>query len=241
MPETRRSGPVALATALFAALALAAIAPSRAHASLAETTPAANAETAPASIAEAPRILWRAGKLVRAGEMVEIHWSAPGSTVDELEIQLSLDGGRHYNLRISPELDPRVGEFVWRVPNLASGDARVRLRYSRDGREIEGEPSPPFRISAGENADPELAQIYEGIWWTGLRGLDLRGALEAFEPAGATLKVSIGRELSGLLPRSPTGTFRIAARLPVLLSHVESREGLVPRPGAPPRVIPARN
>jgi len=74
---------------------------------------------------------------LRAGELVEIRWGPPAARVEETELVLSTDAGRHYSLHISPELDPRACRFLWRVPNLpgASGAAhrRPRLR-ARVGR-----------------------------------------------------------------------------------------------------------
>src|SRR5215470_14742809 len=73
---------------------------------------------------EAPRLVMPGVATVRAGETVRIAWTEAGRAVDELELQLSLDNGRRFTLRISPELDARTGEFLWRVPNLASAEAR---------------------------------------------------------------------------------------------------------------------
>src|SRR5438046_691846 len=54
---------------------------------------------------------------LRAGEVLELRWSELPARVEEMEILLSVDGGRRYGLRVSPECDPLTGCFRWRVPN----------------------------------------------------------------------------------------------------------------------------
>src|SRR5262249_46858057 len=54
---------------------------------------------------------------VRGGESVEVRWRAVAAEVHEVELELSLDGGRW--VRISPELEPHEGRFVWRAPVVA--------------------------------------------------------------------------------------------------------------------------
>lgn len=78
---------------------------------------------------------------VRPGDLVTFHWERSDTSISELEILLSLDGGRRYTECVSPRLDPRTGEYLWRVPNLGVARMRFRIRFNRGGREIEGEPS----------------------------------------------------------------------------------------------------
>jgi len=101
-----------------------------------------------------PRLILPGGCLVRAGEVVDLQWSAADS-ISELEILLSTDGGRHYSVCISPELDPSRCEFLWRVPPLRSGSLCLRIRYNRRGREIEGAPASPLTVVAGTREEPE--------------------------------------------------------------------------------------
>jgi len=88
-----------------------------------------------------PRLRLPAGASVRPGEIVTFRWEPSDSSISELEILLSVDGGRWYTERISPRLDPRTGAYSWRVPNLGVARMRFRIRFNRGGREIEGEPS----------------------------------------------------------------------------------------------------
>ncbi|HEY2829704.1 MAG TPA: hypothetical protein VGJ88_06250 [Thermoanaerobaculia bacterium] len=47
---------------------------------------------------------------------------------EEWEAFLSVDGGAHYAVRITPHLDASIRSYRFRVPNVAAHDARVLLR-----------------------------------------------------------------------------------------------------------------
>ncbi|HEX3582210.1 MAG TPA: hypothetical protein VH087_10655 [Thermoanaerobaculia bacterium] len=47
---------------------------------------------------------------------------------EEWEAFLSVDGGAHYAVRITPHLDASIRSYSFRVPNVAARDARVLLR-----------------------------------------------------------------------------------------------------------------
>ena len=83
---------------------------------------------------------------VHAGARVTVRWKALPASVEELEILLSIDGGRTYSLRVSPEIAGCEDEYVWTVPNVSATDARIRIRARIDERETEGPPSPSFTI-----------------------------------------------------------------------------------------------
>jgi hypothetical protein len=121
------------------------------------------------------------GDEVRAGEVVVIRWNDPGADVPELEILLSLDGGQHYPLRVTPELDPRAGRYRWRVPNLSSGDARLRIRFGHGIEERWGEPGASFRIVGAPGA-VSLDQFCENGWWKGLDGFPGAPGAGALDP-----------------------------------------------------------
>jgi hypothetical protein len=101
-----------------------------------------------------PRLFLPGGHLVRAGQLIDLRWTA-ADRIRELEILLSLDGGRTYSLCISPRLDPKRCRFVWRVPGGAGGRLRMRIRFNRDGREIEGAPMALVAVSPAEPGAPE--------------------------------------------------------------------------------------
>ena len=101
-----------------------------------------------------PRLLIPGGQPIAPGRVVELEWTA-ADAVRELEILLSTDGGRTYHACVSPELDPRLRRFRWRVPDLASADVRLRIRFNCGGREIEGPPTRArFADSAPDAPEP---------------------------------------------------------------------------------------
>jgi hypothetical protein len=100
-----------------------------------------------ADAAAAVRIVVPAGgeRLV-PGQLVEVRWERLPNDVDEMELLLELDGGAPYEVRLTPQLIGSSRSLAWEVPNLPAEVARLRLRWSRDGIEIEGEPSAVFTI-----------------------------------------------------------------------------------------------
>lgn len=96
-----------------------------------------------------PRLILPGGHALRAGQLVDLRW-APADSVSELEILLSDDGGRTYARCISPRLDPRRCDFMWRVPRGSRQPLLMRIRFNRGGREIEGAPAAPLDVSNGE-------------------------------------------------------------------------------------------
>ncbi len=122
------------------------------------------------------------------------------AAADEAELVLSLDGGRTFALRVSPEADSRedAGGFVFTVPNLPSPNAVLGLRAGRKG---EGErlvavselfvllgspsaPLEPLRKVRGELATLEAAaegrEEAPGPGF-GPAGSSLEAATEAFD------------------------------------------------------------
>ena len=93
-----------------------------------------------------PRLRLPASAAVRPGDLVTLQWECSAESISELEILLSIDGGRHYTECVSPRLDPRTGRYCWRVPNLGVARMRFRIRFNRGGQEIEGEPSAMLRV-----------------------------------------------------------------------------------------------
>jgi hypothetical protein len=128
---------------------------------------------------------------VHAGDTIEIRWDALPESAVEIELVLSLDGGRTFNLHISPELDPRTSRFAWRVPNLPAEGAVVAVRMG----DLEGEgiwnTSAPFRIHGDASAPRGRVVLHEGSTWDVLEasaGADARafgGPRASFEAAAA--------------------------------------------------------
>jgi len=146
MPSPRTLALIATAAALFALVRPAG----------AET----RAETWPI-----PRPL--ASGPLHAGDLVELRWAPPSGRAEELELMLSLDGGRSWHVRVSPELPGSSTSYRWRVPNLASANARLRIRMRVDGHETAGEIGDAFTIVSDPARDLTLSLVSEGAWWSG--------------------------------------------------------------------------
>jgi hypothetical protein len=86
------------------------------------------------------------GATLHGGELVEIRWSGIPPAADEVELLLSLDGGRHFSLRLTEELDAQSRSFLWRVPSLIADGAALMLRMGIGGREVESAPGPLFSL-----------------------------------------------------------------------------------------------
>ena len=128
---------------------------------------AALAQARPAEILEPVR-----GARLQPGAIVRVSWTLGASTqqeFDEMELVLSLDGGRSFPLRVTRELSPAEDSVLWRVPRLPSEHARIALRAGR-GEKKESETirtaSAEFTILAG--ADDPLEQLcrVRGEWRT---------------------------------------------------------------------------
>lgn len=201
----------------------------------------ASAAEAPAfddSSPEDPSIELPPGLELHAGDRFEVRWTLPGDGVDELEILLSIDGGRRFALRVSPELEAREGRYLWRVPNLASADARLKIRFHRAGREIDGPMSRSFTLIRND-ARVDAAPVHEGTWWAGLEGSDRPHQAGALSESGD--RIVQGRELPA------TGPSPAAPETPRRLGVVAARPAPRTAPSIPslrashPRFHPLRN
>jgi hypothetical protein len=177
---------------------------------------------------------------VRAGDRVLVRWGRFGRDVEELELLLSIDAGRRYTIRISPELEGAENRYVWRVPNLGAHDARVRIRARLDGREVNGRPSASFTMVQDRGRPRERWLFDEG--GSGVeREIEARGAwgLAAATP-GAAFDSDESEPLSEAPPRSPVPEqalrYRPCPTSDALLVGAPSR----PRARSPPRTCPLR-
>jgi hypothetical protein len=137
---------------------------------------------------------------VHAGDTITLTWRGSAGSADEMELLLSLDGGRHFDVRVSPECDPRRGQWRWRVPNLPSADARLAIRVGDERGERLASVSARFAIVGAEGAPIERRQVHEGSWWSGLDGAD--GALPAstIDSGSSLRRLSSGHAIA--LPES---------------------------------------
>ena len=119
-----------------------------------------------------------------AGEQLVVRWADLPAGVGEVELELSLDGGRW--VRISPELESAEGRFVWRVPALASGHAVVRLLGGGEGFERELMASREFRIDARVALSSARPTTLD--WWT----VGEHTCASGWRPGGAAASPSHG-------------------------------------------------
>jgi len=128
---------------------------------------AAFAQARPAELLEPVR-----GARIQPGAIVRVSWT-PGASgerkFDEMELVLSLDGGRSFPLRVTREVSPAEDFVLWRVPRLPSEHARIALRAGR-GEKRESETirtvSAEFTILAdGDDSLEPLCRV-RGEWRT---------------------------------------------------------------------------
>lgn len=74
-----------------------------------------------------------AGQVLYPGQRVKVEWDATlpniKATGCETELVLSLDGGRTFNMWITPPLDPKARYFYWTVPNTPTNAAMLDIRF----------------------------------------------------------------------------------------------------------------
>jgi hypothetical protein len=202
---------------------------------LALTLPATQALASAHADVTGPVLVTGIREGVHAGEKIDLRWSGVDPSTDELEILLSVDDGHHFALRVSPELDARAGHYIWRVPNLAAANARLRVRFEHAGREIEGGMSAPFRITPNLVDAPAFAQIHEGAWWSGARESEVAKSAGTLAASDASFNAAGPANAPGILARglslpeplaAPASRFVTARCVPPLAA---SRENPAPR------------
>lgn len=175
---------------------------------LACAAPAAKAETGPSPNLFRELVSGRilrpaAGAVLVPGELAEIRWTALPVTVSECELLLSLDGGREFTVRLTPQLRGTTHELSWRVPNLPAPQARLRLRVGVAGHEIESAVSPAFSIVAAPMSPLASLRFAYGEWWTS----PIPSTSQADYPTCGThigpVPESAGEALLALLPEEP--------------------------------------
>ena len=150
------------------------------------------------------------GPVVSAGDTVALTWRALPGEAEELEVLLSLDDGRTFPVRVSPEIEAREGGYRWRVPALATEHARLRIRYGVAHHEIETEPTAAFRIALA-SAPREPGPLFrEGAYWP---GADPGRRRDAFAGGGGFDRHHSAATGAAPPPRAPAArTSRDAAR-----------------------------
>jgi len=78
------------------------------------------------------------GQVLHPGQQVRIQWKDSLPNVRyvawcEMEVWLSLDGGRTFTMCITPILAPKTTYFDWTVPNTPTNAAVLDVRFGCDG------------------------------------------------------------------------------------------------------------
>ncbi len=99
-----------------------------------------------------------AGQVLNPGQQVRIQWkdtlpSVRYFTGCEMEVWLSLDGGRTFTMCITPILDPKATHFDWTVPNMPTNAAVLDIRFGCEGYYPESySPQPASTFVIAQNA-----------------------------------------------------------------------------------------
>jgi hypothetical protein len=144
------------------------------------------------------------GGVLQEGSLAELAWEplaafAALEQSEEWEAFLSLDGGAHYTVRITPHLDRDLRRVLWQVPPTPTTDARLLLRFGNERVEaafelpqrftIAGPPAPRaglaldrVALGRGEPALPGQAGVVSWVEGT-RRGGSLRAVTTADPPS----------------------------------------------------------
>jgi len=209
---------------LLLALFLACAAPSAAPAAIAHRV---SPDAAEARLEGVPDV-------VHAGDVVEIRWRELPADVREVELELSLGGGRW--VRISPELEALEGRFAWRAPQGVGGAAVLRLRAGGAGGERDVAECA-FRL-VGEASGPDLVVGWPGGWTREPRGGPAAAGLACPGPG-----VRAASPVTPLAPPAQGGLETAPGSVP---THGGGAVGVATarppaRPFRAPRRLPLRN
>jgi hypothetical protein len=173
------------------------------------------------------------------GEVIELRWRGVPSGAEEMELLLSLDGGRTFAVRVTPDLDADRGAFSWRVPPLPARQARLAMRINLAGREVFAGLSAPFRIAAtGGRTLPWTVRSRGGDLWLGGPDGDAAGEVNRNLAAGAP-HPRISPLWPGLAPGAPESPRPARSRAVAASARRASSRGLAARSRAlpaPPRL-----
>jgi len=113
-----------------------------------------------------------AGAQLEPGTTVQVTWRLEDESAakfDEMELLLSLDGGRSFPVRVTRDLSRAARRLFWRVPALPTNHARLALRTGSDEKS-ESETiqivGPEFSIAARRENSLEVLFRVAGEWRT---------------------------------------------------------------------------
>jgi hypothetical protein len=105
------------------------------------------------------------------GQTVEVEWPPlpVPDDADEMELVLSLDGGRTFTVRVTEEIATSDIRVSWRVPALSASHARLALRAGERGEEGSERiliVSEDFEIRPEASRPPEALLAVRAEWRT---------------------------------------------------------------------------
>jgi len=75
----------------------------------------------------------RVGQVLYPGQHIRVEWKSALPNINlgacEMEVWLSVDGGRTFTMWISPWLGPKAQYFDWTVPNMPTNAAVMDIRF----------------------------------------------------------------------------------------------------------------
>ena len=81
----------------------------------------------------ATQISPRVGQVLYPGQRVRVEWKSVLPNLNlggcEMEVWLSVDGGRTFPMWISPWMNPKAKAFDWIVPNMPTNAAVLDMRF----------------------------------------------------------------------------------------------------------------
>ena len=79
----------------------------------------------------------RIGQILYPGQKIMIEWKSTLPKIDltgsEMELFLSVDGGRTFDIYITPIFDAKTTSYLWTVPNTPTNAAVLDIRFGCEG------------------------------------------------------------------------------------------------------------
>jgi hypothetical protein len=185
------------------------------------------------------------GFSLHEGDVIEIRWSGVPKDAKEIELLLSVDGGRQFSLRLTDELDSSSRSFLWRVPGLSTDTASLAIRMGADGEEVLSASGPLFRLSRGPSTPGVLLRWKAGEIWVDSDDTGETGRRSAGSPSGLStlperiLSVPHGCDAADI-PRSNAGPVVTAFESHDRAFHDAGRLVSTSSPSRAPLSIPQR-
>jgi hypothetical protein len=177
---------------------------------------------------------------VYAGRRVSLRWRSLEGQAEELELVFSLDDGRTFNVRVSPELSGGECRYEWRVPNVGVQRARMRLRARKAGHELSGPAGRPFRIVPSPVKSPERWTYRDGEWWEDRSGVPFALPGLVTPPHGPSLQANDDALAAAVPQRTAGPTPYVRSIAPAFAVAVEAAERPTALPAAPQAHYPMR-